>query len=618
MLSKIQQVILQEQFSLFSPVILGIGILLGVNFPNFWIFLLFLIVTCIIYKIKLLRNAILLLSLGFYVAQTGGIFKTTLLTEKQYLTREYTVPFEATVKYIEETHPVMRNMRRITLKNIQFKHRNDLNFIKTAKMTCSVKASNNIAVGERISVFGQLIPFKPPVIPFAFNPKQYYTLQGIDVTGIIFKISKVGQIENSDIFSNWRRTLTRKIIDKLGTITGGIASALITGDKSSIPADTREIFIKSGTAHILAISGLHMSLVATIIYLVLFRAFLYLSHFWLRINPQITSSVLTIILTGCYLALSGFSPSATRAYIMTSLGLIGLMLGRGIISIRNVSFVALLLLIINPGVLFSISFQLSFSAVVALISFYENYGSLLRYRTTPIIKVFFYIISSLITTVIATIATAPISIATFNRLSICGILGNIVAIPMISFLIIPCGLLCLVTVGQLPLLINILSWAINKMVSLLTICANLPYTDITIRSPHTFTLYLIILGGITICLCQSKLKYVGGGLLSVGFLFWIFEKNPVCIILPEQNIICYEKNGQFYCNTKRKGYRIIETLCRNLGYSNKIIYTSIDVKELTQFIKNKQPIFIWADGTAKTLSKPKHPYAPVAYVTMQK
>ena len=429
-----------ERLELFIPVIIGIGILIGVNYPNWK--LLYLYLALAIFKMGWLRNIILLLAIGFYVAQTGGIFNTTLLTNKRYLATEQTLPFQAIVKHIDETHPVMRNMRRIIFKDIKFKQ-NNLNYIKTAKMTCSIKATNGIQPGDKVSVFGRIVPFKSAVIPCSFDQKQYFTLQGIDTTGIVFKIKKIGQTKYRDIFSTWRYKLTKNIISKLGAVTGGIASALITGDKSSIPFNVREIFIKSGTAHILAISGLHMSLIATIIYFCLFRILLYVSHCFFKLNPHKTATILTIVLTTGYLMLSGNTPSATRAYIMTSIGLIGLILGRSVISMRNVSFVATLLLLIDSGALFSVGFQLSFSAVVALIAFYERFASLFNriHSKNLLMKFSIYVLFSLITTIVATIATTPISIAIFNRLSLGGIVGNIVAIPIVSFLIMPALLL---------------------------------------------------------------------------------------------------------------------------------------------------------------------------------
>lgn len=605
----------REEPELFAPVVLGIGILIGVNYPNWQIPLCILIIAFIFYRNKLWRNTILLSILGFYIAQTGGIFKTELLTNKKYITKEYTLLFEANVKYIEDTHPIMKNMRRIIFENIKFKN-NKLDFIRTTKMTCAQKTTENINPGDKVSVFGRIMPFKQAVVPFSFNQKQFYTLQGLDATGIAFKISKTKTSDRKNVFNSWRRNLTKNIIAKLGSITGGIASALITGDKSSIPANVRDVFIKSGTAHILAISGLHMSLVATIIYLCLLRICLYISHFYLKINPQKVTSILTILLTGCYLALSGFSPSAVRAYMMTSTGFIGLMFGRTVVSMRNVSFVAFLILLVDSGALFSISFQLSFSAVVALVAFYERFGNIFKkiYSKRLIVRIMIYLLSSLITTIIATIATTPISIATFNRLSLCGAVGNVVTIPIVSFFIVPIGLLCLVTLGNIAWLLNLFSFCVNELVTFLTFCSNLPYSDITIKSPHVNTVYIIIMGGIILCLCKTKLRHVGTCLSAIGFVIWNFEQNPVCIILPEQQIICFVQDEKFYTTAKGKGRNLVSSIQRNLGFSGRAKRFQLDWTSIPQeFKRHPQGCFIWKNGTVKTLTVPLHPYAPAQY-----
>ena len=121
---------------------------------------------------------------------------------------------------------------------------------------------------------------------------------------------------------------------------GGIASALMTGDKSSIPPEVREKFINSGTAHILAISGLHMSIVATIVFFIFLKVFQYLSCVFRGLSAKRSSAIATIPITFLYLALSGFSPSATRAFIMTTVFLCGSIFGRGSLSLRSVSAAA--------------------------------------------------------------------------------------------------------------------------------------------------------------------------------------------------------------------------------------------------------------------------------------
>ena len=446
----------RERLPLFAPVILGIGIIFGVFFPFFhwghiWIFnISTILVTIFLYmRSKIFAFSVLLFGLGVYIVQTGGILETNLLTHKRFLTEECTnVEFTAVVSSMDDTHPVMKNMRRVSFKDVKSKN---LNFIQTIKMTCSVKMSDGILPGDIVRIRGKLMPFKPPAMPGTFDQFQYNALVGTDATGIVYNIEKLGQT-NDDCASKlakMRRELTKVTLSKMSKYgsAGAIASALLTGDKSAIQPDVRDKFINSGTAHILAISGLHMSIVASVVFFTLYKILQYLSYFCETFSAKRVAAIITIPATLLYLALSGFSPSATRAFIMTSVFLVGIILGRGVLSLRSVAAAGFVILLFNPGAIFLVSFQLSFCAVVALISFYESFQYKInnfKIKDFGILgKVFFYILSTLVTTLIASIATLPISVAVFNRLSLSGMLGNLIAIPIISFLVIPVGLFSL-------------------------------------------------------------------------------------------------------------------------------------------------------------------------------
>ncbi len=563
---------------------------------------------------KIYTKILILFMLGFYVAQTGGILRTELLVNKQFITRQYKkVSFYADVDYIDETHPIMKNMQRISFKNIQFINNNDLNFIKTAKMTCSARIAQNIMPNDKVKVFANLNPLKEGIVPFSFNQKQYYTINNLDVAGIAFSIKKINSNNNCNKIQYLRRLLTRNIINKLGPIEGGVASAIITGDKSSISSNIREVFIKSGTAHILAVSGLHMTLISSILYIFFFKLFLYLQCFLLFINPKRISACITILFTFFYLAISGFSPSANRAFIMTTVCLISSALGRGVLSMRNITLSALLILLFDSGALFSISFQLSFSAVTALIAFYTKYKSkfidFININNKFFKQILVYILGSLITTLVATIATIPISIATFNKFSACGILGNIIAIPLISFCIVPLGILCLIGGYKFHCVISTFKASIHLLINCLTYISNLPLTNITIKSPHINTLYCIIIGGILLCLLITKLRHIGTLLIIIGINKWIIEKNPTTVILPKYNVVCYVKDGNFYSNVKYKAKNLVHAIQRNYGFDNTL--------KVKYYLNNKQykdNTFIWTDGKQMTTSNTSHPYCPIKYI----
>jgi len=616
----------KERLPLFAPVILGIGIIFGVFFPFFhwgyiWIFNISIIslVVLLYGRAKILAFSILIFGLGVYVAQVGGILETNLLTQKKFLTEEYeNIEFTAVVSSMDDTHPVMKNMRRVSFKDVK---NENINFIQTIKMTCSVKMSDGILPGDIVRIRGKLTPFKPPAMPGTFDQFQYNALTGTDATGIAYYIEKIGKTSDcASKLAKMRRELTKAMLRKMSKYgsAGAIASALLTGDKSAIAPDVRDKFVNSGTAHILAVSGLHMSIVASVIFFVLYKVLQYLSYFWATFSPRRLAAIVTIPATFLYLALSGFSPSATRAFIMTSVFLVGVSFGRGVLSLRSVAVAGFLILLFNPGSIFLVSFQLSFCAVVALISFYETFQhkiNNLKIKDCGILdKIIFYILSTLITTLIASIATLPISVAVFNRLSLSGMLGNLVAIPVISFFVIPVGLFSLMSGFFTNLPIEFLAYILNKLCAILSWIAEIPGSNLLIKSPQMPALYAIIAGGIILCILKSNLRFYGIIPIFWGFLFWFCRERPDIVFIPNKDVVCFIENSNFFTSSLRKARRSSVAIQRNLGFSGKLTKKEFYSKKWKTGIYPRG-LYIWSKlGQTKQLAERRHPYCP-AYWT---
>ncbi len=616
----------RERLPLFAPVILGVGIIFGAFFPFFhwshlWIFNTSTILIAILLhgRSKVFAFSIFLFGLGVYVVQTGGILETNLLTHKKFIAEEYdNVEFTGVVASMDETHPVMKNMRRASFKEVKIEN---LNFIQTIKMTCSVKMTEEICPGDMVRIRGKLIPFKPPAMPGTFDQLQYNTLMGIDATGIAYYIEKLERTDNyASNLAKIRRELTQVTLRKMSKYddAGAIACALLTGDKSAIQPDVRDKFINSGTAHILAISGLHMSIVASVIFFVLYKMLQYLFHFWRRFSAKRIAAIVTIPATFLYLALSGFSPSATRAFIMTSVFLVGVILDRGVLSLRSVAVAGFLILLFNPGSIFLVSFQLSFCAVVALIAFYETFQCKInnfKINDCGILgKMIFYIATTLITTLIASIATLPISIAVFNRLSLSGMLGNMVAIPIISFLVIPVGLLSLMFGAFTNIPIECLAYILNKLYVILSWISEFPGSNLVIKSPQMPALYAIIAGGIILCLLKDRVRLCGIIPIFLGLFFWTFRDCPDIIFIPNSDIVCFIENSNFFTSSLRKGRRSSSAIQRNLGFSGKLTKKEFYSEKWRTEIYPRG-LYIWLKtGETKQLAKRRHPYCP-AYWT---
>jgi ComEC/Rec2-related protein len=602
------------------------------------------------------RYSFIVFAIGLYVSQTGGILKTVpLLIDKGHITKQVEkISFYADVGFIEETHPIMKNMQRLILKNIRFCNADEAENCKsvsTVKMTCSSKMLQGVQPLDAVKVTGSLFPLRGPVIPGSFDPRQYNSIMGIDATGVIFYLKELSHSrEHSglakgltngltkglakkysnfmEIFSYLRFHLTKAMSTRISGEASGIAAALLTGDKSGISSETRDKFIKSGTAHILAISGLHMSIVTVIALFVIKRLLMYVGCLMRRqLNYQAIAAAITIPLTFVYLALSGFSPSATRAFIMTGICLISTMIGRKAISIRNISVAALLILLFNPGTLFHVSFQLSVSAVLALLAFYESYNSRIFYRQTLFGRILSYVCSSMIMTTIATIATTPISVATFNRFSAQNLSGNLIAVPIVSFLIAPLGIANIVLCKFSDILIKPLQFSIDVMVSAMDTISKLPGSEIALKTPTQCIMWLIIMGSIFLCLLRSKLRYIGAGLVGAGaFLYAFVQKSPYLIVVPnETDVVCMVEDGIMYSSSKQKGRPKIEAIMKTLGLKGDIVKRDI-VSGLKLFtdksalpglkiknFSNEEGAFVWSNGKVGHIQSRKHPYCSAFY-----
>lgn len=153
--------------------------------------------------------------------------------------------------------------------------------------------------------------------------------------------------------------------------SGEIAAALITGDRGGVSKEVTEAMRDSGLAHILAVSGLHMAIMAGTVFWLARALLALLPGLALRFPIKKWAAVIALGAATFYLALSGAAVPTVRSWIMMSIVLIAVMLDRPALTMRNVALAALVILIAAPESLFDPSFEMSFAAVIALVALYE-------------------------------------------------------------------------------------------------------------------------------------------------------------------------------------------------------------------------------------------------------
>lgn len=254
------------------------------------------------------------------------------------------------------------------------------------------------------------------------------------------------------------RDLIRRAIEKESPgMEGSIIQAMILGNQKAIPRETMDKFNRTGLTHIIAISGFNIGIVAAFT-LFMARLFLRAEYLLLRGNVAKCSAILAIFVVIFYTGVAGAGISVLRAAIMFTVFLTALLMDREKDLFNILAFAAFIILIIAPYSLFDVSFQLSFSAVAALIFFMPpiirllpspperqpaaTYKTEMKFCTNTALRgVVLFFFASLA----ATLGTLPLIIFYFNRIPLVGLAANMICVPILGVLAIPVSLAIVIT-----------------------------------------------------------------------------------------------------------------------------------------------------------------------------
>jgi competence protein ComEC len=304
--------------------------------------------------------------------------------------------------------------------------------------------------GDRISLNSRIRSIRNFQNPGGFDYQRYMAFQNIWGSAYtrgdrIQRFTILSGDNRPAAMDRLRNRIIRKIADAGEGPSSGVLKALIVGDRSAISRPLREAFNRAGVGHLLAISGLHIGIVASAAFfffkwlLAYFRPLLWLA--WTR-----KAAALLSLLPVCfYGAVSGFSPSTQRAVLMISVFLMTFLFEREHDLINTLALAALVILTIFPPSLFSISFQLSFTAVLSIlfglnclkqfraVSDSENQRTFLSEIKKRLISFFFV-------SLFAIGGTLPLAMYYFNQISLVGIFANFIVVPLVGFIAVPLGL----------------------------------------------------------------------------------------------------------------------------------------------------------------------------------
>ena len=341
--------------------------------------------------------------------------------------------------------------------------------------------------GDRLLVRGRIS--KPPQLD-DFDYAAYLARQGISEVMDSRSVTIIGTGEGSAFYRSLydvRRRLAQSIAAVVPEPQAALSQATLLGLRRSMPSDLTEDFRRSGAAHLLAISGLHVGILLSV------SLSASATIFGRRWYLHLIAPLLVIWLYGL---LAGMSPSATRACIMGSVYLAALAFGRQRGSLAPIGFAAALMVAVSPSVLYSISFQLSFAAIAGIAAFSDTFGgmfqmlalgkrwaaglgSVLRAPQDAVISIMGVSIA-------ATVATLPLFALHFERVSTMGIPASVLTLPALPFLIVSSAGTAFVGLASATLATPFgwLAWGAGAYMSgVVTLLAEMPGAAVDIGLP---------------------------------------------------------------------------------------------------------------------------------------
>lgn len=268
----------------------------------------------------------------------------------------------------------------------------------------------------------------------------------------------------------WRNQLLARISELLSGENGAFASALLLGDRTGVTYEMNTAFKVSGISHIIAVSGLHVSILFGLLYTLLARR-------------RVLSCLIGIPVLFVFAAVVGFSPSITRACIMQSLMLIAMVIDREYDGPTALAFAVMVMLAVNPLTILSVSFQLSVGCMMGIFLFSEK----IRQYLLNVVKIkkerklcnrlWQGIAASVSVSVSASVMTTPLVAYYFGCVSILGVVTNLLTLWVISFIfygLLACLLLSAISMGLAQFLAALIGIPIQFVLKIATLISSLP------------------------------------------------------------------------------------------------------------------------------------------------
>lgn len=410
-------------------------------------------------------------------------------------------------------------------------------------------ADRDVYQGDRISLTARLRRPGGLMNPGGFDYAAYLERQGIDAVASVSGPGRITVVETATgrwplhplhLIDEWRSRIRKAALASLSDAAPGIVLGMIIGEADYVIPAVRDLFMATGTVHLLSISGSHLGLIALSSFLVIRTIARRLPARWLLalslyVTPTRLAAVATAPLLIFYTLLAGAQVATVRSLVMILLFLWAVWLGRENILLWTLATAAWVILLADPRALFEISFQLSFVSVLAIALIVrqeaedrvpaapEGLASAWRDRVWRWGREYLWM------TMGVTLATAPLVAYYFNQIAWLGVIGNLLVVPLAGFVLVPLGLVSaiwLLMTGSDVLPLAWLNQAVSDaVVTIVRALAAIPGAEWHVASPSLLAMALFYLFVIMVMRMKRPL-WLRATLTSVVLLtpaWWVWS-----------------------------------------------------------------------------------------------
>ncbi|HYZ21499.1 MAG TPA: ComEC/Rec2 family competence protein, partial [Rhodopila sp.] len=434
---------------------------------------------------------------------------------------------------------------------------------RAVRVRLRAKDDSEVATGDAVRIRALIRPPAPPSYPGGWDLQRDAYYAGLGASGYA-----LGKLERTEaavpsgpmrLVQRLREVIARRVTAVVPGAAGAVSVTLLTGASMAIPEADHAAFRDSGLAHLLAVAGLHIGIVMGFALMLARGGFALSEHASLHWPTRKLAAGCALAAGGAYMVLTGMHVPIIRSFTMACLFTVAVMLDRRPFSLRGLGLAAVVLTLVAPQEVPNVSFQMSFSAVLALIAGYEALRPWLRrlHGTSWPRKAASHVVALALTSALAGSASAPYGAYHFGQVQLYFILANMMAVPLTAVWVMPAGLIALFL---MPLHLEALAlvpmgWGAEVVLWIARASAALPAA--TARVPHMppWGLAVFSLGLAWLGIWRTRGRLLGVPVMLAGLASVFLAHPPDLLISEDARMIAWRTGRGAFLQQTQSGSR---------------------------------------------------------------